>query len=76
MAKLKQRFRVMPAFSGRDKMEGKLQVGTVVYVHPMMRYAVLEFDGVYGKPRESFHMDELIDRNQVKEKTRAVPMSR
>jgi hypothetical protein len=39
--------------------EEKEQIGTVVWVHPKKRYAVLEFAGVYGKPRECWKPEEL-----------------
>ena len=68
MAELKQKYRVLPAFIGRDAQEGKLQVGTVIYVHPKGRYAVLEFEGVEGKPREAFPLDQLTEKNLLRQK--------
>lgn len=57
--KIGQKYRVMPAFAGFQADEEKKQVGTVVWVHPKLRYAVLEFDGVDGRPREGFPVEEL-----------------
>lgn len=33
--------------------------GTVIYIHPLGRFAVLEFSFPTGKIRESFQLDEL-----------------
>lgn len=33
--------------------------GTVIYIHPLGRFAVLEFSFPAGKIRESFQLDEL-----------------
>lgn len=68
MVELGQRFRVMPYFTGRDAREEKIQTGIVVYVHPKGRYAVLEFDGESGRPREGFFLDQLTQRNRVRQK--------
>lgn len=68
MVELNQHYRVAPAFLGSLITEEKKQVGTVVYIHPKSRYAVLEFDGVNGKPREGFHLDKLTEKNRVKRK--------
>jgi hypothetical protein len=63
-----QRYWVKPAFGTLKTTDDKLQIGTVVWVHPKQRYAVLEFDGVYGKPRECYQYDELT--NPVSERRR------
>ena len=68
MVELKQVYRVLPAFIGQDATKGRLQNGTVVYIHPKRRYAVLEFDGILGRPREGFHLDELTARNLILQK--------
>lgn len=57
--KVGQRYWVRPAFGTLQNSEDKEQVGTVVWVHPEKRYAVLEFQGVYGNPRESFMPGDL-----------------
>lgn len=44
--------------------------GTVVWIHPLMRFAVLEFEGIHGNPRECFRPEELTERNRVKRKRR------
>lgn len=44
--------------------------GTVVYVHPMGRYATLEFQGVSGNPRECFFPEQLTERNRLIRKRR------
>lgn len=54
-----QKYWVTPAFAGMQPAEDKKQIGKVVWVHPKRRYAVLEFEGVDGRPRECFRMDEL-----------------
>lgn len=72
MIKIGMRFRVKPTFSKPDgaNSDSKLQPGRVVYIHPKGKFAVLEFDGVFGNPRESFPMDELTENNLVREKRR------
>lgn len=70
MVELGQRYRVKPEFSrsgtaGAEKMEG-----TVVYIHPRGRYAILAFKGPHGTSRESFYLDQLTDRNRLLEKRR------
>ncbi len=40
--------------------------GRVVYVHPMLRYAVLEFRGIHGSFRESFFPEYLTKKRRVK----------
>lgn len=57
--KIGQRYWVRPAFAGGQLADGKKQIGTVVWVHPKLQYAVLEFDGVDGRPREGFPLEEL-----------------
>ena len=44
--------------------------GRVVYIHPKGLFAVLEFDGVFGNPRESFPLAELTENNLVRERKR------
>lgn len=44
--------------------------GTVIWVHPKERFAVLEFEGVSGKPRECFQARLLTEANQVQKKRR------
>ena len=61
MVQLGERYQVLPAFIANinNALTSRTQVGKVVYVHPKGRYAVLEFEGVYGNPREGYRMDEL-----------------
>lgn len=40
--------------------------GVVIYVHPLRRFAVLEFQGISGRFRESYFPHELTERNRVK----------
>ena len=40
--------------------------GQVVYIHPLGRFAVLEFEGVRGNFRESYSMEKLTDQNRVR----------
>lgn len=39
--------------------------GRVVYVHPMGRFAVLEFTGIWGNFRESFFPEYLTEQNRT-----------
>lgn len=58
------KYRVMPAFTynkdpGKSNT-GKMLTGTVVYVHPRGRYAVLAFKTKSGEVlRECFSLEEL-----------------
>lgn len=53
-------FRVAPEFGRTSKgMVNHTQEGSVVWVHPKGRFAVLEFEGVTGKPRECFFPELL-----------------
>ena len=72
MIKIGMRFRVKPTFSKPDgaNSDTKLQPGRAVYIHPKGLYAVLEFDGVFGNPRESFPLAQLTENNLVREKKR------
>ena len=58
------KYRVVPVFTCGTEMgktAGKRMTGTVVYVHPRGRFAVLEFDTKIGeKLRECFRLEELI----------------
>lgn len=67
MVEVGQKYRVLPAFVGceNNRFKPKTQVGTVVYIHPKGRYAVLKFDGVYGEPREGFNMADLTQQRMV-----------
>lgn len=40
--------------------------GRVVYVHPLGRFAVLEFKCVNGNIRESYFPEQLTTKNRVK----------
>lgn len=44
--------------------------GTVIWVHPRLRFAVLEFKGIHGNPRECFWPWELTEKNKVNNKRR------
>ena len=68
MLAIGQCYRVMPAFSGTIIQKGKAQAGKIVYIHPKGRYAVLEFDGVCGRPRECFWPEELTEDNRVSDR--------
>lgn len=68
MVQINQVYRVLPAFIGRDERQSVMQNGRVVYIHNRGRYAVLEFDGVTGKPREAFPLDQLTEKNRILQK--------
>lgn len=53
-----------------DKQNGqkKMGEGTVIFVHPKERFAVLEFQGVHGKFRESYTDDQLTEKRLVRRK--------
>jgi len=42
--------------------------GRVVYVHPLFRFAVLEFQGVWASFRESYFPEQLTANNRVEGK--------
>lgn len=61
MIEVGQKFLVLPAFIAKQPacIGEKEQEGTVIYVDKKHRWALLEFDGVTGKPREGFKLDVL-----------------
>ena len=65
MVGVNERYRVKPVFAVAKDGQGRPMVGTVIYIHPMGRYAVLEFEGAIGKARESFYLDQLTDKNRI-----------
>lgn len=44
--------------------------GRVIWVHPLGRYAVLEFQGIHGKFRECYYPEQLTDKNRVGRRNR------
>ena len=54
----------------RRMVKGKMVVENirmkvkVIYVHPLGRYATLEFEGIHGNPRESFFPEQLTEKKQ------------
>ena len=61
-------YRVRPVFAKvRDGVDLQMK-GTCVAVHPKGRFAVLEFDGVWGKARECFWPEEVTERNRVRKR--------
>ena len=61
-------YRVRPVFAkAKDGLE-PIREGVCVAVHPKGRFAVLEFDGVWGKVRECFWPDEVTERNRVRKR--------
>lgn len=59
-AKMGSEYWVDPAFAaGSHGVSTNRQKGTVVWVHPKGHYAVLQFEGVHGAPRECFPPGEL-----------------
>lgn len=58
-AVLGQWYYAAPQFAQNILAKEKKQLGKVVYVHPKGRFAVLEFAGIYGRPRESFYGEDL-----------------
>lgn len=67
MVEVGQKFRVRPEFSRGPLGTDSSQTGKVVYVHPEGRYAVLEFKGVHGKPREAFSLWDLLHKKNGRE---------
>ena len=66
-----QRYRVKPLFARGDGSGMIPQlVGQVSYIHPLGRYAVLEFAGPIGVSRECFYPEELTESNLVRQKGR------
>ncbi len=63
MVEVGQKYMVRPAFARMSVEKTNEQIGQVVYIHPQKRYAVLEFEGVDGNPRECYHLDELTKAN-------------
>jgi hypothetical protein len=63
MVEVGQKYAVHPAFGRMTMDKSGEQIGQVVYIHPQGHYAVLEFDGIDGRPRECFHLDELTKAN-------------
>ena len=63
MVEVGQRYAVRPAFARCSVEKTNAQIGQVVYIHPKNRYALLEFEGVYGKPRECFWLENLTKAN-------------
>lgn len=61
MVEVGQKFLVLPAFIAKQPacIGEKQQEGTVIHVHERHGWALLEFDGVTGKPREGFKLDVL-----------------
>lgn len=57
-----QRFKVRPVFAHAEKEASNMQWGTVIWIHPLGRYAVLEFEGIHGKPRECFSLFNLLKK--------------
>lgn len=70
MVELNQRYRVKTVFAVVKEGMSRAMVGTVVYIHPMGRFAVLEFAGPIGKARESFYLEQLTEKNQMLQKRR------
>ena len=59
MIELGKKYRIKPVFSKEKDGLGQKMDGTVVYIHPQMRYVVLEFKGPLGCARESFYPEQL-----------------
>ncbi len=60
--KIGQKFRVQPAFCTTEKNGVGKQWGTITWIHPEGRFALLEFEGIHGKPRECFSLFELLKK--------------
>lgn len=65
-----QRYRVRPVFEFREDGHKRVREGLCVAVHPKGRFAVLEFEGFWGKVRECFWPEEVTERNRVHKKGR------
>lgn len=64
---LGERYMVTTESSVCDRTNARHTIrGKVVYVHPEGRFAVLEFQGIRGKFRESFFPEQLTDNNKVR----------
>ena len=72
MVELNQCYKVRPIFAIEKADMGRSMIGTVVYIHPKERFAVLEFEGPIGKARESFYLEQLTERNRMLRKSRCV----
>lgn len=70
MVEIGHKYRVKPEFARSGAVAANVQKGTVVYIHPQGHYAVLEFEGVHGQPREAFGLALLTEENLVREKGR------
>lgn len=67
--KIGERHRVKPLFGASDeRFVPTLKIGTIIYVHPKRRFAVLEFEFLNGKGRETFFPEDL--RNPLPDKRR------
>lgn len=61
-------YSVRPAFALTQEGAKPVMRGTCVAVHPKGRFAVLEFEGVWGTVRECFWPEQVTDRNRVTRK--------
>ena len=61
-------YRVRPVFETREDGRKRVREGKCVAVHPKGRFAVLEFDGYWGKVRECFWPEELRAQNRVRKR--------
>lgn len=64
---LGERYMVTTESSVCDRTNARHPIrGKVVYVHPEGRFAVLEFQGIRGRFRESYFPEQLTQKNRVR----------
>lgn len=62
-----ERYRVTPLLGiSAESFTPSPMIGTIIYVHPKYRFAVLEFECLNGKGRECFYPKDL--RNPLPDK--------
>lgn len=61
-------YRVRPVFAVAKDGSRPVMQGTCVAVHPKGRFAVLEFEGIWGTVRECFWPEQVTERSRVTEK--------
>lgn len=61
---------VQPAFCGKQEDSTKAIKGRVIEIHMKGRFAILEFEGYWGKVRECFPLEDLKPEMKVLERRR------
>lgn len=63
-------YMVQPAFCGKQEDSTKAIKGRVIEIHMKGRFAILEFEGYWGKVRECFPLEDLKPEMKVLERRR------